>query len=44
MKNETTQTEQPPPAGDARGEQRSSAYLVTIAGVRLGEMFKLAKA
>ena len=44
MKNETTQTEQTFPVGKPREEERSSAYLVTIAGVRLGEMFRLAKA
>jgi two-component system, cell cycle response regulator len=43
MKSETTQTEQTPPASEARDGQGPSAYLVTIAGLRVGEMFKLAK-
>jgi two-component system, cell cycle response regulator len=42
MTDETTLTEQTPPANDDRGD-RSSAYLVTIAGIRVGEMFKLTK-
>jgi len=43
MKSETTQTEQTPPATKARAGEGPSAYLVTIAGLRIGEMFKLAK-
>jgi two-component system, cell cycle response regulator len=43
MKSETTQTEQTPPATKGRDDKGPSAYLVTIAGLRVGEMFKLAK-
>lgn len=43
MADDTTLTEQTPPASGARSET-SSAYLVTIAGLRVGEMFKLTKA
>ena len=43
MTDETTHTEQTPPANDKRRSGNASAYLVTIAGIRVGEMFKLAK-
>jgi len=43
MTDETTHTEQTPPANDKRRTGAASAYLVTIAGIRVGEMFKLAK-
>ena len=43
MTDETTSTEQTPPANDKRRGDGASAYLVTIAGIRVGEMFKLAK-
>ncbi len=43
MTDETTNTEQTPPAGEKRRRGSASPYLVTIAGIRVGEMFKLAK-
>lgn len=42
MADERTFTEQTPPAEGSR-DGRASAYLVTIAGIRVGEMFKLSK-
>ena len=42
MTDETTNTEQTP-ANVKRTSNRASAYLVTIAGIRVGEMFKLGK-
>lgn len=41
--DEVTQTDQTPPTSETSGNDRASAYLVTIAGIRVGEMFKLAK-
>jgi diguanylate cyclase (GGDEF)-like protein len=41
MSDEITQTDQTPPAGDTSVADGASAYLVTIAGIRVGEMFKL---
>ena len=43
MTDETTNTDQTPPAKDKRRSDGASAYLVTIAGIRVGEMFKLGK-
>jgi two-component system, cell cycle response regulator len=43
MTDETTHTEQTPPANDKRRSGGAAAYLVTIAGIRVGEMFKLGK-
>jgi two-component system cell cycle response regulator len=43
MTDETTNTEQTPPAAAKRRSNGASAYLVTIAGIRVGEMFKLGK-
>ena len=40
---EKTHTEQTPPPDDPRAGQGSSAFLVTVVGLRVGEMFKLAK-
>jgi diguanylate cyclase (GGDEF)-like protein len=42
MIDEKTFTEQTPPAQQGRRD-RSSAYLVTIVGIRVGEMFRLTK-
>ncbi len=42
MTDETTNTDQTP-ANDKRRSGGASAYLVTIAGIRVGEMFKLGK-
>jgi diguanylate cyclase (GGDEF)-like protein len=42
MADDTTLTEQTPPASEDRSIA-SSAYLITIAGIRVGEMFRLAK-
>lgn len=39
-----TNTEQTPPAADGNASDRSSAYLIVVAGQRLGEMYKLTKA
>jgi two-component system, cell cycle response regulator len=44
MIDDTTHTEQTPPANDAeRTNGKASAYLVVIVGVRVGEMYRLAK-
>ena len=43
MIDETTHTEQTPPANDAGRSGKTSAYLVVIVGVRVGEMYRLAK-
>ena len=43
MKDDTTQTEQTPPASEARGGTPGSPYLLVIVGSRAGEMFRLAK-
>ena len=43
MKDETTQTEQTPPANEARGGTAGSPYLVVLVGSRAGEMFRIAK-
>lgn len=42
MKSERTNTEQTPPAS-GQGSGRGSAYLIVIVGVRVGEMYRLAK-
>lgn len=42
MKSDTTNTEQTPPAS-AQGKNRGSAYLTVIVGIRVGEMYRLAK-
>ena len=42
MKDERTVTEQTPPADDDQRRGPASAFLVTLAGSRVGEMFKLA--
>jgi hypothetical protein len=43
MIDDTTNTEQTPPANDAGRSGRASAYLVVIVGLRVGEMYRLAK-
>lgn len=43
MKDEKTFTEQTPPASEEQARGPVSAFLVTLAGLRVGEMFKLAK-
>jgi len=43
MKDEKTFTEQTPPAGETPSRGPVSAFLVTLAGLQVGEMFKLAK-
>jgi len=43
MKSEKTNTEQTPPASDQAGGGRGSAYLIVIVGIRVGEMYRLAK-
>jgi diguanylate cyclase (GGDEF)-like protein len=43
MKSEKTNTEQTPPASDQAGRGRGSAYLIVIVGIRVGEMYRLAK-
>lgn len=43
MRDETTQTEQTPPANEAPGGTAGSPYLVVLVGSRAGEMFRLAK-
>ena len=42
MTDERTHTEQTPPAS-AEGEGRGSAYLIVLVGIRVGEMYRLAK-
>lgn len=43
MRAEKTQTEQAPPPDDPRPGQRSRAFLITVVGLRVGEMFELGK-
>jgi diguanylate cyclase (GGDEF)-like protein len=43
VKDENTLTEQTPPAGETQARGPGSAFLVTLAGLRIGEMFKLTK-
>jgi two-component system, cell cycle response regulator len=43
MKSEKTNTEQTPPASEQAGGGRGSAYLIVIVGIRVGEMYRLAK-
>lgn len=42
MRDDRTNTEQTPPAG-GQGRSRGSAYLIVIVGIRVGEMYRLAK-
>ena len=43
MKDETTQTEQTPPADDASDGKPGTPYLVVLVGARAGEMFRIGK-
>ena len=43
MKDDTTQTEQTPPANEGRSGQRDTPYMVVLSGVRAGEMIRLSK-
>jgi diguanylate cyclase (GGDEF)-like protein len=44
MKDETTLTEQTPPASEGQAGQPGTPYLVVLVGARVGEMFRLSKA
>ncbi len=43
MKDDTTQTEQTPPANEDRAGKPGTPYLVVLVGARAGEMFRLVK-
>ena len=43
MNDDSTRTEQTPPANEARSSQRDTAYLVVLIGARAGEMLRISK-
>ena len=43
MRDEKTFTEQTPPAGETQARGPTTAFLVTLAGLRVGEMFRISR-